>query len=903
MLTTKLHASSIAPDWIPRPRLMDALEEGRLKPMILVSAPAGYGKSVLVTQWAARHPGEVAWVSLDERDSDLDTFVSYLLAAVRSIRPTALDATAQLLGGALVPPVAEIAASLANALDALDDPLVIVLEDYHLVRSAEVDELLATLVSHAPLEVTFLVVTRSDPALPLAVLRGHGDVKEVRAAELAFTPAEASLLLARVLGMPVSDATSSAWIEATEGWATGLRLYAEARRGDEPGPLLRVGPMEADAVGDFLTAEVLGRQPEWIRVYLLATSAVGSFSADLAEALVAELAPSHPGAGEGQRFVEYLRRRDLFVVDLGDDGTWLRFHHLFADLLRRRLALEQGEGVIDAIRHRAAGWFERREMIEEAIAMAASLESPALLGRLVARHGSRLVEREEWPRLEAWLARIPREVVEADPDLLVLEAWIIGEVLENPIEMRRLLDHAEAAIATRPPGSIGLATAASIEMLRGFQAFIEGDPHEAVSRARRGGTKMPPDLRRDCAFAVVIECVALQATGDIRAAVARAHQAMSDPRFHGTPFEPWTWALPYVFWLEADIDEVEHWGEVLESRGHSRGLIDTRATGRYFRGLAAYERNDLESAERYVEVVPEHRYQLRPIVYVQSEILRGLALVARGRADEAERIAAELTRFAGHAANPRLITLSDSFAAEIALASDRPAEAIRWAARVDIGAPRQEWKRHAPAAALVRALLAAESARALAQAEDAITPRLAFFERLHNRPRTAELLALLARVHEAHGRDDAARVALARAVALTQPGQAVRLVADAGPHLVGLLSRLDVTGGELDHVARIIQASPEHRDGAPGSPHDAPSRGGASTSRSVPAGGNVLTDREAQVLLLLDRRLSNKEIARELMVAPETVKKYTISIYRKLHVGGRRAASEKARTLGYLAGD
>ena len=873
--------------------------------MILVSAPAGYGKSVLVTQWAARHPGEVAWVSLDEQDSDLDTFVSYLLAAVRRIHPTAFDATAQLLGGRHVPPVGEIAASLTNELDTLDDPLVIVLEDYHLVRSAEVDELLTTLVLDAPLEITFLVVTRSDPALPLPALRGHGDVKEVRAAELEFTPVEASLLLAGVLGMPVSDATSSAWIEATEGWAAGLRLYAEARRheGDEPGPLLRVGPLEADAVGDFLTAEVLERQPEWIRVRLLATSAVRSFSADLADALVAELAPSHPGAGDGQRFVEYLRRRDLFVVDLGDDGTWLRYHHLFTDLLRRRLVFEHGEGVIDAIRHRAVGWFERREMTEEAIATAASLESPALLGRLVAQYGSGLVEREEWRRLEAWLAQIPREVVEADPDLLMLKAWINGEVLENPIEMCGLLDRAEAVIATRPAGSIMPATAASVETLRGLQAFIEGDPHEAVGRAGRGGIDMPADLRRHCTFAVVLECAALQATGDIRRAVARAHEAMSDARFRGTPFEPWTWGLPFVFWLEADIAEMERWGEVLESRGHTLGLIDTRATGRYFRGLAAYERNDLESAERYLEVAREHRYRLRPLVYVQSEIVRGLALVARGRADEAERIGAELTRFTRRSANPRLITLSDSFAAEIALASDRPAEAIRWAERADIGAPRQEWMRHAPATGLVRALLAGESASALARAEDAITPRLAFFEMMNNRPRMAQLLALLARVYEAHGRDDAACTALARAVALTHSGRAVRLVADAGPHLVGLLSRLDVTGGELDHVARIIEASPEHRDGSPGRLPDAPARGGASASGSVPAGGNVLTDREAQVLFLLDRRLSNKEIAKELMVAPETVKKYTISIYRKLHVSGRRAASEKARTLGYLAGD
>ncbi len=899
VLTTKLHPAATAPDWVWRPRLVDALEACWHTPLALVSAPAGYGKSVLVTQWAAAHQGRVAWVELDGRDSDPKTFGSYIVAAVHALAPGALAPTEELLGGWRAASAADIARCLANDLDALDGPLAVVLEDYHRVRSVEINELLAGVLMHAPANVVFAILTRHDPALPLAQLRGSGRVTEIRAADLCFTPPEASALLANVLETPVSEATGSSFIEATEGWAAGLRLAAEARRhtAGEPEPPSTAHPLDARAIHDYLIAEVLERQPPWVRARLLATSVAPSFDASLCDELVDVLDEPDSDDGAGRAFVEYVARRDLFAVRLRDGTGRLRYHDLFADLLRGQLAREHGDAAADALRARAIRSLEKRGMLEDAIEIAAGMGSPERLAEVVARHGSHLAERDDWRRLEAWLALLPRDVVESSPDLLVLEAWVAGELLENPVEMRDRLTRAESLIASARPGLAVLpATSASIEALRGLLAFIEGDPHEAIRRAQRGGAHMPTDLHRHLTFTVVLECAALQASGDVRNGLSCAFASMTARRPRETPFEPWTWALPYVHWLEADIAEVQHWGEVLESRGRESGLVDTQATGRYFQGIAAYERNDLDTAERFLEVPRGHRERLRPVVYVETEVVLGLAHIARGRVEDAERIADDLTLFTRRSANPRLVLLADSFGAEVALAGGLTPTAARWAARADIGSPRQEWYRHAPATSLVRALLAAESNDALTLAEDVLSGRLAFAGRVHNRPRLAQLLALLARVHEARGHDDAARAALMRAVDITEPGQTVRLVADAGPHLSGLLSRLDVTGGRLDHVARILAASPEQRDthlsGLPGD--------GVAATRFAAGGDDMLTDREAQVLVLLDRRMSNKEIARELLVSPATVKKNTISIYRKLHVPGRRAAADKARALGYL---
>lgn len=900
VLTTKLHPPAEAPDWVARPRLVDALESGADKPLTLVSAPAGYGKSVLVAQWAARHPDRVAWIALDEWDSDLEAFTAYLVAAVRRVAPHSLTATEGLLGGQQVAPVEDVVSSLSNDLDALEVPLTIVLEDYHLVDAAEVDELLGALLLHAPAEVAFVIVTRYDPALPLALLRGHGHVNEIREGGLRFAPPEASALLEGALGAPVPDTTAALLVDATEGWAAGLRLSAVARR-DAPAALHEVPaarPMDSQAALDYLASEVLDRQPAWVRRYLLATSAVSWFDATLADQLVEGFGDDTGGGGGA--FIDFLSRRTLFTVRSAAREEWFRYHQLFGDLLLRRLRHEHGEESVDAIRRRAVASLETRERVAEAIELASKMGAADTLAEIIGRRGSELVEREEWRRLEAWLALLPRATVEASPDLLMLEAWVVGELLENPVEMRDRLTRAEALIASAGPEvTVTPATRASIETLRGLLAFIEGDAHEALGRAHRANTNMPSYLRRHLTFTVVLESAAHQATGDLRASVARALATMTDQRFVDTPFEPWTWTLPYVFWLDADIGEVQRWGEVLESRGRELALPDTEATGRYFQGVAAYEHDDLDAAEQFLEVSRQRRYQVRPIVYVESEIVRGLAHLARGRVEGAERIAHELTQFTRRAANPRLILLADSFSAEVELAGGATAAAMRWAERASIGPPRQEWYRHAPATSLVRTLLAAESDSALSRAEDVLTGRLSLAERMHNRPRLAQGSALLARVHQARGRDDAARAALERAVKVTEPGRAVRLVADAGPHLSGLLSRLDATGGQLDHVARTIAALREQH----GEHTSAQSPAGVGAARYVPGGDDGLTERETEVLVLLDRRLSNKEIARELIVSPATVKKYTISIYRKLHVSGRRDAADKARALGYLQDD
>ena len=631
---------------------------------------------------------------------------------------------------------------------------------------------------------------------------------------------------------------------------------------------------------------------------MLATSAVPWFDAALADRLVEGFGGD--AGGTGGAFVDFVSDHSLFTTRSTADAEWLRYHHLFGDLLLRRLHREHGEDSVDAIRHRAVASLEARGLIVESIELASKMSSPRTLADLIGRRGSELVEREEWRRLEAWLALLPRAIVEESPDLLMLEAWVIGELLENPAEMRDRLRRAEALIASaRPEAALAPATMASVETLGGLLAFIEGDAHEALGRARRANMSMPGHLRRHLTFTVVLESAAHQAVGDLRASVACALATMTDPRFVGTPFEPWTWTLPYVFWLDADIGEVQRWGEVLESKGRELDLVDTEVTGRYFQGVAAYEHDDLDAAEQLLEVPRTRRFQVRPIVYVESEIVRGLAHLARARVEGAERIAHELTQFTRRAVNPRLILLADSFSAEVELARGATAAAIRWAERAGIGPPRQEWYRHAPATSLVRTLLAAESDSALARAEDVLTGRLSLAERMHNRPRLAQGAALLARVHQARGRDAAARAALERAVKVTEPGRAVRLVADAGPHLSGLLSRLDATGGQLAHVARIIAALREQRD-EHASAHSTP---GAGAARYVPGGDDLLTGRETEVLVLLDRRLSNKEIARELIVSTATVKKYSISIYRKLHVSGRRAAADKARALGYLQDD
>jgi LuxR family maltose regulon positive regulatory protein len=336
ILRTKLHRPPVPRDYVHRSRLVEYLDQRRERPLTLISAPAGYGKSVLISSWLETCGSPGAWLSLDELDNDLRQFLSYLLAAVQTIFPDSVGKTTILVNAPTLPPLPVLVSSLANELDSIEQNFILVLDDIHHIREKSVRQFLKDLLRHAPRPMHLVLIGRRDPRLPIASLRAKDRVTEVRLIDLRFTTEETASYLKTALGELVDEAIAARMAEKAEGWVTGLRLAVLAVRGhdDAIGKLLGLKGTTA-YVMDYLITEVLNAQSPIVRHYLLSTSILDRFTAALCDVLCGPDSGQGESEIDGVDFITKLQNENLFLITLDTENGWFRYHHLFQDLLRK----------------------------------------------------------------------------------------------------------------------------------------------------------------------------------------------------------------------------------------------------------------------------------------------------------------------------------------------------------------------------------------------------------------------------------------------------------------------------------------------------------------------------------------------------------------------------------------
>ena len=361
LLLTKLYIPPPRPNTVLRPRLVERLNEGMHGRLTLVSAPAGFGKTTLISEWLAGCERPVAWLSLDAGDGDPARFLAYLASALQTIDENYGKGLLAVLNTPQPqpPPIESLLTGLLNEISTIPNNFVIVLDDYHVIDSSPVDQALNFLVEHQPPQMHLVIATREDPPLPLARLRAHGQLTELRAADLRFTPAEAADFLNRMMGLTLRDADIAALEARTEGWIAGLQLAALSMQGraDAAG-FIQAFTGSHHFVLDYLASEVLDRQPEHVRSFLLQTAILDRLSGSLCDAV------TNQNGGRGM--LETLERENLFVVPLDDQRQWYRYHHLFADVLRAHLTEAQPEQVT-GLHQRASAWYEQNGFAHDAI--------------------------------------------------------------------------------------------------------------------------------------------------------------------------------------------------------------------------------------------------------------------------------------------------------------------------------------------------------------------------------------------------------------------------------------------------------------------------------------------------------------------------------------------------------
>ena len=906
LLATKLYVPRPQPGFVPRPRLVQALSQGLARGRVLICAPAGFGKTSLLADWARGGGRPVAWLGLDAGDNDPARFWRYVVAALDQAQP----GIAGRLGALLGPPAPRSFEGLVTALinelaaQAGRDEVLLVLDDYHLVDSGPVHESVAFLLENLPPGLLVVVSGRADPPLPLPRLRARGQLAELRAAELRFTTGEAAALLGAAAGPVLPDTAVAVLTARTEGWAAGLQLAALSLRG------------RADAAGfvaafsgshrfvlDYLGDEVLDGQPGPVRAFLLETSVLERLSGELCDAVT--------GRSGSQAMLHHIERAGLFLVPLDEVRGWWRYHHLFADLLRARLEQEQ-PGRVQELHRAAAAWSDEHDLADDAVRHALAAGDAAWAARLVERHVEALLGRSEGATLHRWLSALPAESVRARPRLCLAQAY--GAAMGFQVEaLEALLDDAERAFAVsgdepyeasagRPVSSLANVPA-GIAFLRAVLARLRGDPALASDHNRQALAQLGEDDWLMCYLVRWNQAVADWLGGRPGPAERDLTEVLAELRAAGQFFAGFLamrvcYDLGEVQRAQGNLDAaLATYRQALEEAGESS---QTAITGPAHVGLAQvlYERDEvaaaLDHATRGVTLC-------RQLTFTQS-LATGLAVVARIRHAHGDVAGAlEAMGEAGQAGlSPQVIALLNpvpSQRARLLLAQGDVTAAAQWAKAAGLS-PEDEpdYPREPAYLVLARVLLA----------QDRPGPALTLLQRLlataASQGRTGsviEIQALRALALAARGDHAGALGALAEAVTLACPQGYVRVFADEGAPMRALLTRLSAARKDQRAPARDID--PDYLAGllrACGQAGAAPPSRRAAAA--LPGMVEPLTDREVEVLRLLAAGRSNQRIAHELVVTLDTVKKHVTHVLAKLGAANRTEAVARARQLGLI---
>jgi LuxR family maltose regulon positive regulatory protein len=902
LLHTKLRLPFTRSELVPRPRLQARLAQGLSGPLTLVTAPAGFGKTTLVASGIAAGGMPVAWLSLDKDDNQVERFLSYLAAALHEADPALGGEAARLLSAARLARPEVILTSLINNLDTADREIVLVLDDYQFIASQAVHEAVAFLLEHCPNTFHLVIASRSDPPLPLARLRARGQTVDLRAADLSFTELEAARYLNDVMGLQLDTASVATLSERTEGWVAGLQMAALSMRDRKNVRGFIEGFSGTNRyILDYLLEEVLASQPPEIQCFLLCTSILERLTAPLCEAVLAaeklegwvvdRLSATFQPSNllNSQPILEYLERANLFLVPLDDQRRWYRYHHLFADLLRARLSLAQPD-LVPLLHIQASAWLEKNGLITEAIHHLFAAREMGQAAGLIERYGPvRLAEND--PSVFQLADGLPPEMLLARPKIGLYLAWLliiqgrIGNALPLLNALKQQLGSAGPnsevqwmqtvvasalaflAPADSPPGSNPLPNEQALDEIPAEEPILHNaaDFLYGMALARRG--------EHDRAIEVSVKCI------------------QREKAAHGTP------AIPTLAPFLTRIYLIQ--GRLTAAASLCREFLDpikerdirfiyTAGSMKIDLGEVLYERNCLEAAEEHI------RAGLQANETWQNIMTDGFGLVALARLLQAKGNYAEAMQVVGkfekrikeHSRPPRefdedLRTLR----VRVQLTSGDLQNPIHWAEQVQLS---EDYDLHQGYYRLILARIRLAQGR-YAEAEyllSGVTPQITAGSWL---TRKLEARLLLAEAVAGQQRRQEAGEIISASLALAEPEGYIRVFIDAGEPARELLAAYLRSDNPAQRVfaQKILDAF------SPTTPLSIPA--------PRPAGLiEPLTERELEVLQLIALGRTNQEIARQLVVAPGTVKAHTASIYRKLDVANRTEAAARAHQLGLL---
>jgi LuxR family maltose regulon positive regulatory protein len=866
LLATKLIAPPEHPALVPRPHLLRQLNAGLHRRLSLISAPAGFGKTTLLSEWIHSQPGPsrgIAWLSLEESDNDPVRFLNYTAAALQSINPAIGRSAQAILQAAQHPPLEVVLTALVNDITATPHPLILILDDYHVIHTLPIHQQLAFLLDHQPPHMHLVVATREDPPVPLARLRARGQVMEIRQVDLAFSPHEAADFLSRVMDIELSEVDTLALHERTEGWIAGLQLAALSMRGRADLHEMVMSFAGSNRyVLDYLIEEVFQQQTAEIQDFLLKTAILDRLTASLCDAVA--------GRDDSRHILQALEQANLFILPLDQSRQWYRYHRLFVDLLRHRLRLDGMEELAPDLHSRASRWYADAGLHTDAVHHALRGSDWDRAADLILSAAPSLLSRGETATFIAWLRQLPDEVVRSRPRLCYEASWplvLTGEYAAA----ESYLDQVEGTPGMPPNILVGLIAA------RAFIARAQGDYHQTIGLSSQALAHLPPDAPElRCILAVNLGIAYWNVAELSKAAEAftEAEEAASKVENHHARLTARAF-LALIRGAQGNLRQAATLCRETIALGE-----DLPATALTRTALAAlhYEWNELETAARYAERGIELS-QRSGNPEIQTVGYRVLARIrqAQGKREAAQAALDAADRVAKAKDILPIVHIRNAAARlQIALMENDPATADRLAEHItNSDAPFLFY----PHLGLLHTHLQLEQGR-LTTAAQSLSD---WHERILAAGWHYGVIEVRALQALAASTQTEALTFLAEALALAETEGYVRTFVDKGAAMADLLRKAAARGIASGYASRLLNTFP----------HPAIARG---DSRLF----DLLSEREIEVLQSLASGQTNQEIADSLCISVNTTKTHLKNIYAKLEVGNRREAVRRARELGFL---
>ena len=900
ILVTKLFVPPTRPELVPRPHLIERLDRGVHRKLTLISAPAGFGKTTLVTDWLDklrldankenRIKNRIAWLSLDKGDNDIVRFLTYFIAAlnqIEGIEATFGKVALSMLQTPQPPPIEATLTSLINDIVAIPDKIIFVLDDYHVIDSSPVDDILTFLLENVPPQMHLVIAAREDPHLPLARLRSQDQLSEMRAIDLRFTSSEAAEFLNQVMGLSLSAENIAALETRTEGWIAGLQLAAISLQGrEDTTKLIKSFSGSHRLVLDYLIEEVLEHQSESVQTFLLKTSILDRYTGSLCDALT--------GQEDGQQTLEMLERANLFIVPLDNERRWYRYHHLFVDLLRQRLRRTQPDN--QSILHiRAGEWFKRQGLNREAIRHSLAARDYKGAADLIRNIAIDIMQQGKHTTVVGWINALPEELVKEQPYLCVLHAWALQLTGQFEATEARLVDAEKSLEKLKNRDDEDVDTILGlIHSHRAYLTFIRGEHDKTIFYAHQALDQLPLTASLIRAQTALYLGVAYRHQGQLHSAMDIFNEILPITQIIGGNSIA---IMGFLNLAELYTDQAqlhrarELYEQALKFTEQHTGRPDMPFSGYVYVSIGRILRqwNQLDDAYLYAtkgfalcrdwNVAEILALSCIELAYIHQ---------AQGN-DERARESIQEAIHINDGFSPWGSKYAHAHQAKLDLACGDIDSAKRWAQANDLVTDGDiEFHRENEYLALARFFIAQKR---FEEAHSLIQRIYRIAQEIGKRQTELEALILLALVFSTQGETDQALVHLEKALSIGEPEGYVRIFVDEGPSMARLLYEALSREIAPDYVRRLLASFPV----AEPEKTDLPRSQSPDSILVEP-----LSEREIEVLQLIAEGLTNPEVGSRLYLSRHTVKVHTRNIYSKLGAHNRMEAVARARALGIL---